>query len=299
MHVGAFVLTRGLLGDYDESEGPPKPELDDAAIAAILAHELNHWQTGDVVGLTMIKACFFPFVLITNAITWIRLRSEIAGIIGWTFLWPIWISSRFVVTPLAATASRRAEFEADARAASLGDKYRLGLRRALTTLQMWERPRTGWEEVMAATHPPTETRLERLETRPSQDERASSREQSPAHAPPPAKLPSAGGKPAATSARARGRAAAEESARQRATLSPPDESTQDGESEATWRTANQRERRKRRRLTPNRGSDAQRQLQLHASATRRDQRAKKPSDAGVQWDMGISDSDDEPPPDDV
>jgi Zn-dependent protease with chaperone function len=164
MHLGAFVLTLGILGDYDETENPPTPELDEQAIAAILAHELNHWQMSDVVGLTMIQACFFPFVLITNAINWIKLRSEIAGIIGWIFLWPIWISSRFVVTPLSAYATRLAEFEADDRAKNLGDSYRLGLRKALTSLSMWEIPRSGWEDVMSATHPPIELRMQALES---------------------------------------------------------------------------------------------------------------------------------------
>jgi hypothetical protein len=59
--------------------------------------------------------------------------------------------------------SRQYEYEADARAASLGEEYRLGLRRALDELAVWERPRTGWEDVLAATHPPIEHRLERLE----------------------------------------------------------------------------------------------------------------------------------------
>ena len=112
----------------------------------------------------MVYACFFPFVLIVNAVSWLRDRAEWAGVICWIFLWPVWVCSRFVVVPLMSHASRRHEFEADARAASLGDTYRLGLRRALTELSVWERPRNGWEEVLAATHPPTEARLERLET---------------------------------------------------------------------------------------------------------------------------------------
>lgn len=163
MHLRAIVLTRGLLGDYDDSEDPPKPDLDDPALGSILAHELNHWKQGDVVGLTMISACFLPFVCIVNAIKWIRLRAEWTGVILWCFFWPVWLSSRFLVVPLMAYWSRLYEFQADHAAAKLGSKYRLGMRRALTELANWEVPRTGWEEVLAATHPPTELRLERLE----------------------------------------------------------------------------------------------------------------------------------------
>lgn len=165
MHLQSFVITRGILGDYDASENPPTPDLDDASIAAIIAHELTHWERADVVGLTMIAACFFPFVVIVNGIQWIRLRAEWTGLILWCFFWPIWVCNRLVIVPLIGYTSRLYEFQADARAASLGDKYRLGLRRALKELEIWERPRTGWEEVLAATHPPIELRLEALEER--------------------------------------------------------------------------------------------------------------------------------------
>lgn len=170
-HMRGIVVTRGMLGDYDASESPPKPDLDDMALGAILAHELRHWDVGDVVASAMVSACFYPFVLIVNAISWVRLRAEWAGIILWAFFWPVWVASRFVVVPLMASASRRAEYEADAAAAALGDDYRLGLRRALDDLSAWERPRTGWEDVLAATHPPIEERLERLEASPEPEPR--------------------------------------------------------------------------------------------------------------------------------
>jgi Zn-dependent protease with chaperone function len=165
-HMRAIVVTRGLLGDYDASESPPKPDLDDLALSAILAHELHHWNAGDVVAAAMVSACFYPFVLIVNAIAWVRERAEWVGLLLWVLLWPVWVASRFVVVPLMAHASRQAEYEADALAASLGDDYRLGLRRALDELAVWERPRTGWDDVLAATHPPIELRMERLEAQP-------------------------------------------------------------------------------------------------------------------------------------
>lgn len=162
-HMRGIVVTRGLLGDYDASENAPKPNLDDTALTAILAHELHHWDSGDVVGLTAVRACFYPVALVVNAISWVRVRGEWLGIALWCLFWPFWVSTRFVVVPLMMRRSRRYEYEADARAASLGEEYRLGLRRALDELAVWERPRTGWEDVLAATHPPIEHRLQHLE----------------------------------------------------------------------------------------------------------------------------------------
>jgi len=162
-HMRSIVLTRGLLGDYDASEKPPTPELDSFALSAILAHELHHWDAGDVVGLAAVSSCFWPVVLIVNAISWLRERAEWLAIVCWLFFWPAWVATKLVVVPLVSRRSRDQEYEADARAASLGDDYRLGLRRALDELAAWERPRTGWEDVLAATHPPIELRLERLE----------------------------------------------------------------------------------------------------------------------------------------
>ncbi len=162
-HMRGIVVTRGLLGDYDASENAPKPDLDDTALTAILAHELHHWDNGDVVGLIAVRACFYPVALVVNAISWVRLRGEWLGIVLWCLFWPFWVSTRFVVVPLMMRRSRQYEYEADARAASLGEEYRLGLRRALDELAVWERPRTGWEDVLAATHPPIEHRLDRLE----------------------------------------------------------------------------------------------------------------------------------------
>jgi Zn-dependent protease with chaperone function len=162
-HMRAIVVTQGLLGDYDASEKPPQSELDDTALSAILAHELHHWESGDVVGLAVVTACFCPIVLIIDGIAWIRERGEWLGILLWVVFWPVWVASKLVVVPLMAKRSRQCEYDADARAASLGDPYRLGLRRALDELSAWERPRTGWEDVIAATHPPIEHRLERLE----------------------------------------------------------------------------------------------------------------------------------------
>ena len=165
-HTRGIVVTRGLLGAYSATENPPHPDLDSAALAAILAHELHHWDAGDVVGSTVVFACFYPIALVINSLAWVRIRAQWLAVILWCFCWPFWLSAKFAVVPLMTRRSRRYEYEADARAASLGEDYRLGLRRALDELSAWERPRTGWEDVIAATHPPIEHRLERLEAPP-------------------------------------------------------------------------------------------------------------------------------------
>jgi Zn-dependent protease with chaperone function len=162
-HMRAIVVTRGLLGDYDASEKPPQSDLDATALIAIITHELEHWDSGDVVGLAIVTACFCPLVLIINLIAWIRERSEWLGVLLWVVFWPVWVTSKLVVVPLMAKRSRQYEYDADACAASFGDPFRLGLRRALDELSAWEIPRSGWEDVLAATHPPIEHRLERLE----------------------------------------------------------------------------------------------------------------------------------------
>lgn len=162
-HMRAIVLTRGLMGDYDASEKPPQSDLDATSLIAILAHELEHWDSADVVGLSIVTACFCPLVLIINVINWIRERGEWLGVLLWVVFWPVWVASKLVVIPLMAKRSRQAEYDADACAASFGDPFRLGLRRALAELSAWEVPRTGWEDVLSATHPPIEHRLERLE----------------------------------------------------------------------------------------------------------------------------------------
>jgi Zn-dependent protease with chaperone function len=162
-HMRAVVVTRGLLGDYDASEKPPRPDLDDKAVAAILGHELHHWAEGDAVALMMITVASFPLVFLLNAVAWVRMRAEWVGVVLYAFIWPVWVCSRFVIVPLMSAGARNAEYEADAAVAQLGDEYRLALRRALDELSAWERPRTGWEDVVTASHPPIEERMERLE----------------------------------------------------------------------------------------------------------------------------------------
>lgn len=189
-HLRALVVSRGLLGNYDASENPPDPDLDDAAITAILAHELHHWEKGDALAASMVTACFAPFVVILDAMQWLQERSRAFAPLLWLLFWPVWVCSRFVIAPLVATASRDHEYEADARAASLGEPYRLGLRRALTELSAWEIPRTGWEQILTSAYPPTEMRLESLEASPATETETPKAPQTPVRERRRAKTPS-------------------------------------------------------------------------------------------------------------
>jgi Zn-dependent protease with chaperone function len=185
-HMRAIVITRGLLGDYDATERGPTPDLDDAALSAILAHELHHWHVGDVVGNTMVWACFLPVVIVFNGLSWVKTKSGGLGTLGWFFFWPAWVCTKLVVLVMTAR-NRQQEYEADAQTARLGDDYRLGLRRALDDLAEWEHARSGWEAALAATHPSIELRLERLESRPPREPLPTTPQPkpAPAKAPPP------------------------------------------------------------------------------------------------------------------
>lgn len=169
-HMRTIVLTTGLL-----------QSLDDGELRAVLAHELRHWRTGDSVGLTLVWCCAWPIALtfdIGMAIAGrksdgsakaLRIRGGLTSIIGWGIAWPAWVILKLAIVPAIATTQRRYEYEADASAAKLG--YAAQLSSALRKMSAFESGRTGWERAMAATHPPTELRIEALqEPRPDDAE---------------------------------------------------------------------------------------------------------------------------------
>jgi Zn-dependent protease with chaperone function len=166
-HAKSIVLTQGLLGSYDDSENPPVPDMPHHAFAAVLAHEIGHWARADGVAIRAVWACCWPIVAVYNlACVLGRNPNRKFTFLGWILFWPAWVSINLIVIPMLTAAMRQSEYDADARAASLGDEYRVGLRTALGEFQDWEAPRTGWEDVLHATHPPIEHRLQRLETPP-------------------------------------------------------------------------------------------------------------------------------------
>lgn len=136
-------------------------ELDDEPLAAVLAHELHHWASADTVGLRFVFACALPLALMYNAGAWLAQSRSMLTILGWFLLWPAWLLTRLVIKPLVAHRARVGEYEADAAAKAGG--YREALINALTYLGDFEGGRSGWEQVLTATHPPSELRLEALE----------------------------------------------------------------------------------------------------------------------------------------
>lgn len=161
-HPRAIVLAEGLLGEYDATESPPTPDLSRAAIAAIMAHEVVHWRDGDAIASRAVWSCFWPFTAAFNLMHRIGEPRGWLIYIMWIIFWPIWVCLK-IIAAVMASATRDQEYQADAGAAALGDEYRLGLREALAVLRDMEPPRTGWEDVINATHPKIEQRLERLE----------------------------------------------------------------------------------------------------------------------------------------
>ncbi len=157
-HMRTIVLSTGLL-----------QSLDDGEIRAVLAHELHHWRSGDAVGLRVVWACAWPLALALNLGLFLtgtgqRERSPRGHLImlaGWSVAWPPLLILKYAIVPVVRVRARRHEYEADAAAGQLG--YGAQLSSALRKMSAFESGRTGWEQTMAATHPPTELRIEALQ----------------------------------------------------------------------------------------------------------------------------------------
>ena len=150
-HCRRLVVSRSLCD-----------EIGDDALGAMLAHGLHHWAVGDAVGSRFVLACGLPLILLYEAGAWLARRgSGLVAAIGWAVLWPAWVLIRLIIRPAMAAGTRRQEYETDAavRATARG----AALHQALTFLGEFEPGRSGWEQVVAATHPPRELRLEALE----------------------------------------------------------------------------------------------------------------------------------------
>ena len=158
-HTRHLVVGRGLIEEI--GEGPAA----DSALAAVLAHGLHHWAAGDGVGALWLRCCGLPLVLVYDA--GCRLAQQgnsLIALAGWLVLWPAWLLVRLVIQPVVALGSRRQEYAADAAVAAAGQGE--ALHRALSLLGELEPGRSGWDRVIAATHPPVELRLEALEPGP-------------------------------------------------------------------------------------------------------------------------------------
>lgn len=161
-HMRTIVVTTGLL-----------QTLDDAELRAVLAHELQHWQSGDAVGLHVVWAAAWPIAVTYNIGMLIAGKRQGMGVgapgnakgllvlIGWVIAWPAWVVLTLVIAPATAARQRRYEYAADAAAARLG--YAAAMASALRKMGAFEGGRTGWEQAMTATHPPIELRIEALQ----------------------------------------------------------------------------------------------------------------------------------------
>lgn len=145
-----IVLGRAL---YDE--------LTDDQLAAMLAHELHHWARGDSLGLRFVFVCALPLTLMYNLAMRLPRTPYFLAALAWLFLWPSWLLVKFAIQPLLAVRGRNHEYEADAAAKLAG--YGPALSEALSLLTDFEGGRSGWDQVVLATHPPTELRLEALD----------------------------------------------------------------------------------------------------------------------------------------
>jgi Zn-dependent protease with chaperone function len=178
MHVRHMVISRGLVDQMDEEE-----------LAAVMAHELHHWHKHDAVALRLVWACALPMILLVNLYSYAigrRVRNVVELGVGQELkqgeqallafamaagratialllflLWPAIALTRLLIMPAMMAQCRKFEYEADAAAIAAG--FGPGLAKALTKLQDFETPRTGWEEALLRTHPPIEFRLEAIE----------------------------------------------------------------------------------------------------------------------------------------
>jgi Zn-dependent protease with chaperone function len=161
-HMRTIVITSGLL-----------QTLDDAELRAVLAHELQHWRSGDSVGLHVVWAAAWPVAVTYNIGMIIAGQRQGMGVgpparfrgflvlLGWIIAWPAWVILTFIIAPTVAVSQRHYEYSADAAAARLG--YAAAMISALRKMGAFEGGRTGWEQAMTATHPPTELRVEALQ----------------------------------------------------------------------------------------------------------------------------------------
>ena len=156
-----IVLSKGLIDQMDEDE-----------IAAVMAHELHHWCSGDQMAARFVWACTFPLVVLTNFYTFVFTRVQSVqkySTFAWVIVWPAFTLLHLVVAPLMIARNRRQEYEADAGAIAAG--YGPALASALAKTAEFEIARTGWEEALLRTHPPIEFRLEAIEEAAAQPAR--------------------------------------------------------------------------------------------------------------------------------
>lgn len=151
-----IVLGAGLLDEFDHD-----PEV----LAAILSHELTHWNNADPVAAAFARGAALPLYLLYTAATAIirALRGDpMVTFTVWSATWAVLFPVRFLIISAQAADARAAEYLADAGAVAAG--HRAGMRTCLARRTgSTDGGRSGWERAIRALHPPNELRLEELE----------------------------------------------------------------------------------------------------------------------------------------
>jgi Zn-dependent protease with chaperone function len=148
-HCHHIVLTKRSL------------DLDQAQLSALIAHEMSHYLSGDGVFSVLVWACALPVAVVANLQSVSqRGLGPFLGFLTALVFWPALLLLRFVIGPALAGWSRTVEYRADAAAAEAG--FGSGLIQLLDLIKVFEPARSGWSTVIAATHPPTELRIEAL-----------------------------------------------------------------------------------------------------------------------------------------
>jgi Zn-dependent protease with chaperone function len=147
-HARHIVITRAFF-TADSQDLASEPQQ----LAAILAHELEHWRRGDPIALGFMQACALPVAFMCTL-------GAMSGILA-LVLWPFELLAKYFIAPIFGRESRLYEYQADLAAVRAG--YGSGLIDALVTLRILEPGRNGWEQVICATHPATELRIEAID----------------------------------------------------------------------------------------------------------------------------------------
>lgn len=151
-----IVLNKGLLDEFD---------YDQEVLAAVISHELTHWNNADAVAAAFVRGVALPLYLVytlATAIIRVLKSHPVIKFIIWYWGWSALATVRFIVMPALAADARAGEYRSDKGAVAAG--HRAGMRTCLTRLKSTvDGGRSGWDETVCALHPPNELRLEELE----------------------------------------------------------------------------------------------------------------------------------------
>ncbi|MBU2573958.1 MAG: protease HtpX [Elusimicrobia bacterium] len=165
------AVSAGLLGSLNKQQ-----------VEGVLGHEIAHVANGDMVMMTLIQGVINAFVMfLARVIAFFLVRGSSDRGGSTMTRWLVTIALEIVLSilcmPVVAAFSRRREFRADAGGAKLAGREKMinaleGLtrtvqqadlthNRSLAALKISSKPK-GTLFALFATHPPLETRIERL-----------------------------------------------------------------------------------------------------------------------------------------